>query len=101
MTTSSIDTCIPTDSSFDGLSLDAKIAVGSSIVIFVFSSVLFFVIGFVFGQFCQKRKQTTESLPPCEATTTPLYEDISLPQDSNQKIELKTNVAYGPLRVPQ
>ena len=50
-----------TQRSFDSeaLSQDGKIAVASSITVFVVTSVLFFIVGFLSGHFCQRESGKT------------------------------------------
>ena len=71
----------------------------SSVTVFVVASSLFFIIGFLCGHFCQKkRKQSTaaaETVPPSGGQTQiPYYDDVVL-QPREQELELKENVAYG------
>ena len=84
------------------------IAVASSVTVFIVASILFFTLGFLCGHFriCQKRRKLssaateseTQSVPPAMATggqtQIPYYDDVVL----QQEVELKENVAYGPLR---
>ena len=67
----------------------------SSITIFIVASTLFFIIGFLCGHFCRKERKTAETvLPPAaEQTQIPYYDDVVL----KQELELKANVAYGPV----
>jgi hypothetical protein len=96
------------------LSRDGEIAVASSVTVFTVASILFFIVGFLCGHFClKKRKSSTaagEAVPPAgsegaaisEAVTpagsgqtqTPYYDDVVLQQE---EVELKENVAYGPI----
>ena len=51
------------------LSRDGKIAVASSVTIFVVTAILFFIVGFLCGHFCQKKRKLAsaaagETLPP-------------------------------------
>ena len=70
----------------------------SSITIFVVASILFFIVGFLFGHFCRKERKTTETVP-CEKThSIPYYDDVVLKQ-REEELELKENVAYGPVPV--
>ena len=71
--------------------------------VFIVASISFFIVGFLCGHFCQqKRKLATaaagETAPPSVATggqtQIPYYDDVVL----KQEVELKENVAYGPLR---
>ena len=71
----------------------------SSVTVFIVASILFFIVGLLCGQFCQlKRKQSSaagESVPPAGGQTQILYyDDVVL----EQEVELKENVAYGPLQ---
>ena len=59
------------------------------------ASILFFIVGFLCGHFCQKeRKQSSaasESVPSAGGQTQiPYYDDVVL----KQEVELKENVAY-------
>jgi hypothetical protein len=99
------------------LSRDGKIAVASSVTVFTVASILFFIVGFLSGHFYQKKRKSStaagEAVPPAgsggaraaasEAVTpagsggqtqTPYYDDVVLQQE---EVELKENVAYGPL----
>ena len=67
-------------------------AVASSVTVFILSSVFFFVIGYVCGWFCQKRKQSVSKT----SLVTPVYEDV-LTKTVEHDLELKKNVAYGPI----
>ena len=71
----------------------------SSGTVFIVASISFFIVGFLCGHFCQKkRKQFSvagESVPPAGGQTRiPYYDDVVL----KQEVELKENVAYGPLQ---
>ena len=90
----------------EGLNRDGKIAVASSVTVFAVASILFFIIGFLCGHFCQKRRKSSttatagETVPPGGSggqTQTPYYDDV-VKQQSDQELELKENVAYGPIR---
>ena len=75
---------------------DGWIAVSSSLVVFVVSSVLFFITGFLcrhFAYVCGKREPLSETVSPPEEKPTPLYDVI--PPQQEQELELNTNVAYG------
>ena len=80
-----------------GLTDDGKVAVASSVTVFIVASTLFFIIGFLCGHFCRKeRGKVDEAVPQSEKTQgTPYYDDVVLKQE--QELELKDNVAYGPL----
>ena len=77
-------------------------AVVSSIIVFIFSSTLFFIIGCVCGWVGHKYK-TKKSDESTGSQAVPLYEDLhpsaSTPGDQEKVIfELKKNVAYGPIQ---
>ena len=79
------------------------IAVTSSLVVFIFSSTLFFIIGCVCGWFGHKHK-TKGSDMNTNSQPGPLYEDLqpstSLPGDQEKvAFELKENIAYGPIQL--
>ena len=78
-----------------------------TVTVFILASILFFTIGFLCGHFriCQKRRKPsaaaageTQSVPSgvaaCGQSQIPYYDDVVL----QQEVELKENVAYGPLR---
>ena len=67
------------------------------------ASISFFIVGFLCGHFCQKKRKLAkiaagETVSPGVATggqiQIPYYDDVLL----KQKVELKENVAYGPLQ---
>ena len=79
------------------------IAVTSSLIVFTFSSTLFFIIGCVCGWFGHKHK-TKGSDKSTHSQPAPLYEDLqpatSLPGDQKKvTFELKENIAYGPIQL--
>lgn len=77
------------------LSLDAVIAIVSSITVFVVSSILFLVIGFVWGHcFSQKQKELPKETLTTHTQSTLLGEDVQ-PNSMDKDLELKENVAYG------
>ena len=71
---------------------------------FTLASIVFFIVGFLFGRFCQKKRRSSraaagaESVPPLatggEQTQIP-YDNVGLQQEV---VELKDNVAYGPIQ---
>ena len=92
------------------------ISVLSSLSSFVFGSLLFFTVGYVCA-YCvhsarrEKASSTGHGQLDDEAAATVhvqstqdnvLYEDVQLPkqlqQEEEEKLELKDNVAYGPLK---
>ena len=78
------------------LSEDGKIAVASSVSTFVITSVVFFTFGYLCRHYRQKPKQT---LPVPVTNRTPLYENVIPEQNTEQDLELKENVAYGPIAI--
>lgn len=81
--------------------------VTSSVSAFLMTSGFIFIIGFVCGHCFSQRCKTPhkemldKNIQPLQSHPTPVYEDI-LPKKSlkqaEQEVELKDNVAYGPLR---
>ena len=65
-------------------------------------SLMCFIVGFLCGCLYQRHKQLAESThgiaPPPTKNVIPVYDDIILEQHQ-QEMELKTNVAYGPLAI--
>ena len=84
---------------FEPRSHDGKIAVASSVTVFTVASITFFIIGFLCGHFCQKKKPTIETVPPSGngQTQIPYYDDVVL-QQPQQELEMKENVAYSPVQ---
>ena len=78
------------------LSEEGRIAVASSLITFIVSSVIFFAFGY-FCHHCQLKTKQTSSIPDPIRSTVPEYENVTLEQDTEQDLELKENVAYGPL----
>ena len=78
-------------------------AVVSSIIVFILSSSLFFIIGCVCGWFGHMHKtKGSEKNTTFQAAPFPVYEDLqstSMPEDQEKAaVELKENVAYGPIQ---
>ena len=75
---------------------DGKIAVASSVTVFAVTIILFFVIDFLCEQLYQKkRKGAAWTVPPAGGQTQiPYYDDVVL----KQELDLKENVAYGPIK---
>ena len=48
--------------SFNGLTDDVKIGVASSVTAFIVGSILFFIIGFLCGHFCDGRRKSLQGL---------------------------------------
>ena len=70
----------------------------SSVTVFTVASITFFIIGFLCGNFCQKKKPAIETVPPSGSgqTQIPYYDDVVL-QQPEQELEIDENVAYGPV----
>ena len=83
------------------LSNEAKIAVASSVTVFTVASILFLIVGFLCGHFCQKKRKSSptaaagETVPPGGRgqIQTPYYDGVVI-----QQVQLKENVAHGTLR---
>ena len=75
----------------------------STVVVYILSSVLIFIVGCACGWFGHKHK--AKGLDETTATPGPVYEDLqpstSMQGDPREKVtfELKENVAYGPVPV--
>ena len=74
-----------------------------TLTVFILSSISFFIIGFVSGWFSRRRRRERshdEAIPSPSSRQSVLYEDIDLMQtaDDNRNLEMKENVAYGPLK---
>ena len=83
-----------TDGLVSGLSGDLKIAISTSVTAFVVGSILFFIIGFLCRHLYPKGKEAilTETVQEIQG---PTYYDNVVKQE--QELELKENVAYGPI----
>ena len=70
----------------------------SSMTIFVVTSILFFVVGFLCGHFCRKERKTTDhqEAVSSEKQHIPYCDDVVLKQHE-QALELKENVDYAPV----
>ena len=81
-------------------------AVISSIIVFIFSATLFFLIGCASGWFCHKYK-TNQSDKSTHSQAAPVYEDLQLQPSSTSEaqekatFELKENIAYGSIQSTQ
>ena len=72
----------------------------SSVTAFIVGSVLFFIIGFLCGHFWRwEKKVTAGTVTEPEKIRAPYYDDIVLKQQQQPELELKENVAYGPVHV--
>ena len=76
------------------LSEDGIIAVASSLITFIISSVGFFISGYSCHHYRQKQKWT---LPISVMNRNPVYENVLPEQILEQGLELKENIAYGPI----
>ena len=65
----------------------------SSVTVFVLTSTLFFIIGFLSRYCCRKEKKTAGIASPTEQPQIPYYDDVVLKQQEEQELELKDNVA--------
>ena len=83
------------------------IAIASSVTVTVFiaSSILFFIIGFVSGRFSKREKSSSNvhtsedgTIQPPSPQQSVVYEDIIAPRQHDKDLEMKENVAYGPLK---
>ena len=84
--------CIHTERNESLNNCGINIAVASSLSVFVVSSVLFFIVGFLcrhFAYVCGKREPLSETVSPPEEKPTPLYDDV-IPQQQEQELELNT-----------
>ena len=88
-----------TQRSSEALSQERKNVVASSVTVFVVTSILFFIIGFLSRHFCRKKKRTAADNNVAKKQI-PCYEDVVLKQP-DQELELKENVAYGPVYIRQ
>lgn len=81
------------------LSHDGKIAIASSISVAIAASVLFSTFGYLCGH-CRQKKQLLKQKSPSSADkpTPVLYEDILPKKENEQKLELKSNIAYAPIK---
>ena len=75
----------------------------STVIAYIYSLVLIFIVGCACGWFGHKHKAKGNT--HSQATPGPIYEDLqpstSMPEDPREKatFELKENVAYGPVSV--
>ena len=76
------------------LSEDRKIAVASSLITLIISSIAFFIFGYSCHHYHQKQKHT---LPIPVTNRIPVYENVIPEQTLEQDLELKDNIAYGPI----
>ena len=75
----------------------------SSVTMFTMASILFFIVDFLCGHFCQKKRKSSTTAAAGEPTVppggsggqiqTPYYDDVVIQEDT--KMELKENIAYS------
>ena len=88
-------------------SRDGNVAIASSVSVFVVTSILFFITGFLCRHFYQTTDRSNNNKPEiraecaCESENrplSPLYDNVLLNQHINSEtVELKENIAYGPI----
>jgi hypothetical protein len=79
----------------NGLNQNETIVV-TSIIVFVITSSVFFFIGYLCGHFCRKQTPVSTALAP--STVDPRKDDPQ-PRRCEEKLELKTNVAYASVQL--
>jgi hypothetical protein len=77
------------------LSHDGKIAIALSISVAVSASILFSTFGYLCGLHRHKKQLLKQKSPPTPNKPTPVYEDILPKKENEQKLELKSNIAYA------
>ena len=83
-----------TQRSSEALSQERKNVVASSVTVFVVTSILFFIIGFLSRLFYQRERKTADH--KVAKKQIPYHDDVVLKQHE-QELDLKKNVAYGPV----
>ena len=78
------------------LSQDGIIAVASSVTTFIITSIVFFTFGYL-CRYCHRKQEQTRPPPAERSTPGPVYEDVLPKQNTEQDLELKENIAYGPV----
>ena len=82
-------------SSEDGIII-IIIAVTSSLITVIISSIIFFIFGYLCHHYCQKQRVT----PPIPVVNRPsVYENVLPEQNLEQNLEMKENIAYGPIAI--
>ena len=70
------------------------IAVTSSLITVIISSIIFFILGYLCHHYRQKQRVT----PPISVMNwPPVYENILPEQNLEQNLEMKENIAYDPI----
>ena len=75
------------------MSQNGIIAATSSVLVFVISSIMFFMIGYFCG-YRHKVQERNLSSPETRNPAAIVYEDV-LPQHNTKNFDLKPNVAYA------
>ena len=68
----------------------------SSVTAFTMASIVFFFVGFLCGHFYQKKRKAAGTVPHEMSQGIPFYDDVMLTQNE-QVLEMKENVAHGPI----
>jgi hypothetical protein len=80
------------------LSHDGKIAIALSISIAIAASILFSTSGYLCGLHRHKKQLLMQKSPPSPNKPTPVYEDVLPKKENEQTLELKSNLAYAPVK---
>ena len=78
------------------LSQEGKFAVASSVTVFVVTSLLFFIIGYLSRRFCRRESGKTADSEAVKDEIS-IYDDIELKQQEHE-LDLKENAAYVPVQ---
>ena len=84
--------------SFEALSRDGRIAVASSVIVFIVTSILFFIVDFL--RMCHCWQIKAKNIEPQSHPQGPLYDNILPNKHKSDILELKENIAYGPVQPP-
>ena len=72
------------------------IEVASSLITVIISSITFFIFGYLCHHYRQKQRVT----PPIPVVNQPpVYENVLPKQNLEQNLEMKENIAYGPIAI--
>ena len=91
-----VDASMTTQILSQALSQERKIAIASSVTVFIVTSVLFLIVGFLSGHFCRRKRKAVDH--KVVKNKTPIYDDIIVLKQQEHELELKENEAYGPIR---